>query len=280
MDLYTSGLSIGALARRTGVGVSTLRAWERRYGFPVPQRLESGHRRYTEGDAQAVLEALRDRRAGSTVEAALEQARRRAEGPRSSVLASVRAALGDVSPRVLSKRSMLAISRAIEDESVARAHRPVLVGAFQREEFWRASQQRWLDIAETSSTALVLAACRRPRRRGAVWEIPLESGSPLLREWVVLCDSPSFSACLVGVEMPGNDARPDHARSFEALWTVEPYAVREGGRVAATIAVTSRPELAAALRPVLREPAVATYDTIRAATSLTNRIVAYLDAPR
>jgi MerR family transcriptional regulator, light-induced transcriptional regulator len=39
-------LSIGALSRISGVGVETLRNWERRYGFPEPIRLDSGHRRY------------------------------------------------------------------------------------------------------------------------------------------------------------------------------------------------------------------------------------------
>ena len=39
-------MSIGALSRATGIAIGTLRSWERRYGFPEPQRLESGHRRY------------------------------------------------------------------------------------------------------------------------------------------------------------------------------------------------------------------------------------------
>lgn len=39
-------LSIGEVARTSGVSVETLRNWERRYGFPVPQRRRSGHRRY------------------------------------------------------------------------------------------------------------------------------------------------------------------------------------------------------------------------------------------
>lgn len=38
---------MGAVTRRTGIGEHTLRAWERRFGFPTPHRLESGHRRYT-----------------------------------------------------------------------------------------------------------------------------------------------------------------------------------------------------------------------------------------
>jgi DNA-binding transcriptional MerR regulator len=40
-------LTIGALARATGVPVETLRTWERRYGFPEAERTHTGHRRYT-----------------------------------------------------------------------------------------------------------------------------------------------------------------------------------------------------------------------------------------
>ena len=39
-------LSIGALSAATGIPVDTIRTWERRYGFPVPQRKASGHRVY------------------------------------------------------------------------------------------------------------------------------------------------------------------------------------------------------------------------------------------
>ena len=46
MNTDNALLSIGALSRISGVGVETLRNWERRYGFPKPVRLDSGHRRY------------------------------------------------------------------------------------------------------------------------------------------------------------------------------------------------------------------------------------------
>ena len=39
-------LSIGALSRATRIPIETLRTWERRYGFPVPERKPSGHRVY------------------------------------------------------------------------------------------------------------------------------------------------------------------------------------------------------------------------------------------
>jgi methanogenic corrinoid protein MtbC1 len=40
-------LSIGAVSKATDIPVETLRTWERRYGFPRPQRAASGHRRYS-----------------------------------------------------------------------------------------------------------------------------------------------------------------------------------------------------------------------------------------
>lgn len=39
--------SIGDIAEETGITPETLRVWERRYGAPVPNRMPSGHRRYS-----------------------------------------------------------------------------------------------------------------------------------------------------------------------------------------------------------------------------------------
>ncbi len=39
--------SIGHAAELSGISSDTIRIWERRYGRPVPVRLDSGHRRYT-----------------------------------------------------------------------------------------------------------------------------------------------------------------------------------------------------------------------------------------
>jgi MerR family transcriptional regulator, light-induced transcriptional regulator len=47
-------LTIGALARATGVPVETLRTWERRYGFPAAERTGTGHRRYAIGMVERV----------------------------------------------------------------------------------------------------------------------------------------------------------------------------------------------------------------------------------
>jgi DNA-binding transcriptional MerR regulator/methylmalonyl-CoA mutase cobalamin-binding subunit len=46
---------MGAVTRRTGISEHTLRAWERRFGFPQPVRLASGHRRYTDEQVNQLL---------------------------------------------------------------------------------------------------------------------------------------------------------------------------------------------------------------------------------
>src|SRR6476659_2680948 len=66
-----AGLTIGDLSERTGVATATLRMWESRHGFPRPQRLESGHRRYAETDVGLVRQVLRGRDAGARLEVAI-----------------------------------------------------------------------------------------------------------------------------------------------------------------------------------------------------------------
>jgi DNA-binding transcriptional MerR regulator/methylmalonyl-CoA mutase cobalamin-binding subunit len=50
----TSYLTIGEFSRRVGVSVELLRAWERRYGVPRPERTANGRRLYTHDDERAV----------------------------------------------------------------------------------------------------------------------------------------------------------------------------------------------------------------------------------
>src|SRR5690348_12807740 len=67
-------MRIGELARRSGVGVSTLRAWERRFGFLEPERTPSGHRLYSEADLERVATALQLLGDGLTLPAAIAKA--------------------------------------------------------------------------------------------------------------------------------------------------------------------------------------------------------------
>lgn len=49
-----SGHSIRATSRLAGIELDTLRVWERRYGFPKPQRSQGGSRVYSDADVAAL----------------------------------------------------------------------------------------------------------------------------------------------------------------------------------------------------------------------------------
>mgnify|MGYP003735125045 CR=1 FL=1 len=70
-------ISIGELSEMTGIGVHTLRVWEKRYGAPHSQRLPSGHRRYPKEEVsrlKAIANALESGyRASKVVTATMEE---------------------------------------------------------------------------------------------------------------------------------------------------------------------------------------------------------------
>jgi methanogenic corrinoid protein MtbC1 len=77
-------IGIGEVARRTGVGIPTLRAWERRYRLPTPRRTVGGHRLYGADEVEMVRwMAARVRtgmRAGDAVRLARARAGRTPQG--------------------------------------------------------------------------------------------------------------------------------------------------------------------------------------------------------
>ncbi len=275
---HQASLTIGEVAERTGISVATLRAWEARHGFPQPVRLASGHRRYRKVDVDKIEQLRRDRRTGLSLEAAVERARRPESRMEASIFAGLRRRHPDLGIHILTKRAMLAVTRAIEDECCASAERPVLVAGFQRERFYRQSERRWRELARTASLTVALAdfpVSRAPQ--AAPLEVALPPTAPLRREWAIVCHAAGAPAVLAGWERPGQEDVADHRRRFEALWTTQAGVVAEAARIAVELARRHAPGLVTwttgDLAPVVDDPAIG----LRGATSLTNRVVAYLD---
>lgn len=78
-------IGIGEVARRTGVGVSTLRAWETRYHLPVPRRTEGGHRLYAADDVETIRWVAARTREGMQAGDAMRLARARGDRRASEV---------------------------------------------------------------------------------------------------------------------------------------------------------------------------------------------------
>jgi DICT domain-containing protein/predicted DNA-binding transcriptional regulator AlpA len=276
----SAGLTIREVAARTGVSQPTLRMWESRYGFPEPERLPSGHRRYSEADCELIRQVVRERDAGLSLAAAVERARageRRGEAPEASIFAGLRRRRPDLQPHVLPKRTLLALSHAIEDECCARAERPVVFGSFQRESFYRAAERRWRELWRGAELAIVFADFERRREpTGAPVELPIDAAEPLAREWSIVCDAPRYAACLAAWERPEQHEVPDLERHFETIWSVEPEIVRAAARIGCDLAARGGEELVDGVRERLAAEPPPSGEEMRLVGALTNRMVAYV----
>jgi DICT domain-containing protein len=269
-------LSTAQLAARTGVPAGTLRMWESRYGFPAPARLPGGHRRYSERDVAAVSEVVRLRELGLSLTAAIERARRPERVPVISVFAGVRQRRPEVAPSILSKRVVLELTRAIEDEYCAHAAHGNLIASFQRERFYRLAQRRWTELARTASAAVVLADFAEVAEPpDAPVEVPIDADHPLAREWTLIIDAPGARACLAAWERPSQTELPDGERRFEVLWSFEPQVVRAAGEVASELLRRLAPAVARRL-PEVDAGAVANVGQPAFATALSQRMVGYV----
>jgi DICT domain-containing protein len=266
-------LSMREMSGRSGVSEGTLRMWEARHGFPVPYRLPSGHRRYSELDLKRVCSVAAARDQGLSLSTAIERARHVSEEPRPSVYAALRDGFAQLRPQLLPRAALQCLSRAIEDELCAQAERAVLFGCFQRESYYRPVEHRWRELAYTAERAIVLADFPRKRlRTRGPSEIPIRASDPLRREWVLVCDAPQFAVCLAGFERPEDNGA---GRQFETIWSIESDIVREAARVCAELTARSAPEAVADLREQLRDPVPPVRDELRTAVELTNRMVLY-----
>jgi DICT domain-containing protein len=284
-----NGLAIGELARRTDVPAATLRSWEWRYGFPRPQRLAGGHRRYDVSDIDLIQDVLRMRASGMSLQAAIEHAVSRSAEADPSVFAGLRRRHPELVPQVLRKSTLLALSRAVEDECCARAEHPVIFASFQRERFYRQSQERWHEMARTARVVVAFGdfgeaaadapdlAAASPSKATVPLKVTVPADAPMRREWALVCETPDYPACVAGWEFPGQKDLTDADRRFEVLWTVDPQVVRDAAAICARLAESFSPGLGRRLGVLPSDPPPPPSADLQRAVSLLNRMTGYIE---
>ncbi len=269
-------LTIGDVVAATGLGESTLRAWERRYGFPSPGRGAGGARRYRREDIERILQVMGERDRGTGLATAIARVGA-APAPPGSFYSGLCERRPDLQPAVSSKRLLLALTRAIEDECGARGGEPIWIGGFQRERFYRRSEARWRALTGGSVRALVFAdfAERRSPADGPE-ELPLPPDHPVMNEWVLVCAAAGHAAALITRERP-DPAATEMERRFDSLFTVDPEAVREAAGVGVALAAPTDPALADALASDLDSlPGPNAATQLQLATAITSRMLGEL----
>lgn len=272
-------LAIREVAEKTGMNAGTIRMWEQRYGFPVPQRTSAGYRRYRQSDVEALQRVLVYKERGLSVPAALERARAAsAAAARPSLFAAV-AQGGRVPARILRKRTLLAISHAFEDETLSRAAGAVIVGAFQNERNYRAAEHRYRRLASLSDMTVVLADFDAVSGgEGTPVKVPLSPEEAIAHEWAVIIDSPHLACCLLAWEPPVREAPQfDSDRRFETYWSLDPEVVRRASMAACELIRTEAPQVGEQMARHLSDRPLAMHGAAPALESVMARAVEYLE---
>lgn len=270
-------LTIGELAQSAGISTQLVRAWEQRFGFPEPVRLPSGHRRYTDADVRAVQRVVEERDRGLRLEEAIATTLRSGQvGESLSVYAALSRRHPDLTSYTLTKRTLLALSWAIEDEAVAQSSSGILLGTFQRGRYYGRSRRRWEDLARTAKAAVAMADFEAHDEESRPATVALPEDSPLLREWIVVHEGPDFAVALVAFELPGHGSVGDD-RPFEALWSVDGRVVRDAAVLTAQAGAAAGSEASARVLASLQADPALPRTAPAAATAVFNRMVAYTD---
>src|SRR5690625_2767 len=148
--------TVTEVEERTGVPASTLRQWERRYGFPKPERSESGYRLYSEQDLVFILAMKEHIAEGIPASRAAQLVRRNAPFTgRRRTPADLRDDLIEAMSRLDGGPSNLVRSEAFRLHSVDLVVVQVLVGAVSRlGEMWERGE-----VEATVVSAAATYAC-------------------------------------------------------------------------------------------------------------------------
>ena len=68
----TPAFNLKVVLKETGLAADTLRAWERRYGLPVPQRTAGGHRLYSQRDIETIKWLMKRQAEGLSISRAVD----------------------------------------------------------------------------------------------------------------------------------------------------------------------------------------------------------------
>jgi hypothetical protein len=178
----TPTLKMQDAAALLNVSPSTLRGWERRFGYPAPLRSAGGHRMYPHDEVMALRNALEE---GLAISSAVGLARETL-GTRSGSLARALAALDFV-------RADQAMEAALALGTVERAVEEVLLAAFSE-------------------------LARRVSPGGAPWSLAAHWAVDWLRRTQRLCPTPAgVASVLIGEAVVARDVDEIALRALELI---------------------------------------------------------------
>ncbi|CAA9584041.1 MAG: Transcriptional regulator, MerR family [uncultured Truepera sp.] len=114
--------TVNEVEERTKVPASTLRQWERRYGFPKPERSDSGYRLYCDGDIRSIEAMKRHIAEGVSASRAAELVGQKGAEALPNSLAGLQAALSDALLQLDESKADQVLGQAYSLYSVEAVH--------------------------------------------------------------------------------------------------------------------------------------------------------------
>src|SRR4051812_7893530 len=126
MDPGVRTLKTSEAAAVLNVSPNTLRAWERRFGYPKPQRTAGKHRLYTHGEVAALRDALQE---GLSISSAISRARESLSADTSALVGSLQSfELDRADAAMEAALALRSVERSVELEGLKRADEDGQIG--------------------------------------------------------------------------------------------------------------------------------------------------------
>jgi predicted DNA-binding transcriptional regulator AlpA len=268
-----SAVRTNAAAAMIGVSPSTLRSWERRFGFPQPRRTEGGHRQFDLGEIEALRSAFEETQ---NVSSAISMARERGAGPASpSRLRSALSRFDEAGADRIVEESLAvrSVERTIDEVLLPGVESlddgttpppPEYGVAWRWASGWLAAQLRVAPPAHRSDSILLFDASRAPDMdalHAQALELDLRRAGLRTLTVTLDLDPARLTRALLAIE-PRAVVLTGRRASLDALGRVVFAARRTGGEVAVFDFRGALPETGASTVPRLGERALGARDEL------------------
>jgi EAL domain-containing protein (putative c-di-GMP-specific phosphodiesterase class I) len=127
---------------------------------------------------------------------------------------------GDPAPRTAHTRTLIAISRHLEEQARNSTDTPMVLTALQdRSHFGRPTRDRYASLAAVCPLVAVFGRDLVPERPANVRTVALAASDPLGAQWVVVTLGPHTAAALIARECAGERTDVEEDRQFEFVVT-------------------------------------------------------------
>ncbi len=207
-----------------------------------------------------------------------------------SLLSDLLEVLPHLRPQLYFKSSLVALSRAIEDQVLQGEGSPWVFANFQKERYYRPEARRYRRLSAIARDVFVLATPEADFAQTAdlpYHVVPLDPADPLAQEWLVIVIDANYSSCLVCRERSRVKRNPswensemETAQQFDGIWSFDRLTTTQAALALLPKILDYRPDLTDRIEPIRQylEGSLADGPSQLNPGPFTERLITYLQA--